>query len=168
MTIPAMPTAAGILQAGIDHMADRAVSYDAPQGKRSIGMTIDMFNVLVAKKLKEPLSEEDGWNFMELLKLVRSKQGEFKADSYEDRAAYAGLAAEAAYRDRVALPMIGECMDGDREHKLAPNLGPLNLAAMGVRTPVGCDLRFDQTGRQDAIEQNGNTGEHYPTETEPV
>lgn len=156
MTIPAMPTAAGILQAGINHMADRAVSYDAPQGERSIGMTIDMFNVLVSKKLKEPLSEEDGWNFMELLKLVRSKQGEFKADSYEDRAAYAGLAAEAAYRDRVALPMIGELCGGNRERKLAPDLG-----TMGAREPIGADLRFDQTGRQDAIEQNGNTGEHY-------
>jgi len=156
MTIPAMPTAAGILQAGINHMADRAVSYDAPQGERSIGMTIDMFNVLVAKKLKEPLSEEDGWNFMELLKLVRSKQGEFKADSYEDRAAYAGLAAEAAYKDRVALPVIGDLRGGNREHKLAPDLG-----AMGAREPIGADLRFDQSGRQDAIEQNGNTGEHY-------
>ncbi len=156
MTMPARPTAAGILQAGIDHMRDRAVTYDAQQGERSVGKVVVMFNALIAEKLKEPLSEEDGWNFMELLKLVRSKQGEFKADSYEDRAAYAGLAAEAGYRDRVALPMIGELCGGNREHKLAPDLG-----TMGAREPIGADLRFDQTGRQDAVEQNGNTGEHY-------
>lgn len=162
MTMPDRPTAAGILQAGIDHMRDRAVTYDAQQGERSVGKVVAMFNTLIAEKLKEPLSEEDGWNFMELLKLVRSKQGEFKADSYEDRAAYAGLAAEAAFRDRVALPMIGElCGGGNREHKLAPDLGPLKLDTLGCRTVVGADLRFDQSGRQDAVEQNGNTGEHY-------
>lgn len=27
--------------------------------------------------------------------------------------------------------------------------------------PAGVDVRFDQTGRQEVVEQNGNTGEHY-------
>src|SRR5690554_7113280 len=85
------------LKAGLGHMQDRAVTYDKPQGERSMGMTVALANVLLAEKLREPLSEEDGWNFMELLKLVRSKQGEFKADNYEDRSAYAGLAGEAAF-----------------------------------------------------------------------
>lgn len=88
------------LKAGLHHMQDRAVTYDKPQGERSMGMTVALANVLLAEKLREPLSEEDGWNFMELLKLVRSKQGEFKADNYEDRAAYAGLAGEAAFEER--------------------------------------------------------------------
>jgi len=196
MTMPAKPTAAGILQAGIDHLAERAVTYDKPQGERSVGKVIAMFNELIAEKLKVPLSEEDGWNFMELLKLVRSKQGAYKSDSFEDRACYAALAAEAAFRDRVALPMIGECMGGDREHKLAPDLGPVegkprqapagpaytlearrcmvchgehgggmscpSMRPMStLRELAGADLRFDQTGRQDAVDQNGNTGEHY-------
>ena len=90
------------LKAGLQHMEDRATSYDKPEGERSMGMTVAMANVLLADKLREPLSEEDGWNFMELLKLVRSKQGEFKADNYEDRAAYAGLAGEAACAERSA------------------------------------------------------------------
>lgn len=84
------------LEAGIGHMKDRAATYDAPSGERSMEKTVAIFNELLAEKLRSPLSEEDGWNFMEILKLVRSKQGEFKADSYEDRAAYAGLAGEAA------------------------------------------------------------------------
>ena len=88
------------LKAGLGHMEDRAATYDKPQGERSMGMTVALVNVLLAEKLREPLSEEDGWNFMELLKLVRSKQGQFKADNYEDRAAYAGLAGEAGYLDR--------------------------------------------------------------------
>ncbi|WP_321351819.1 DUF6378 domain-containing protein [Halopseudomonas oceani] len=93
------------LNAGLRHMEDRAVTYDKPQGERSMGMTVAMANILLADKLREPLTEEDGWNFMELLKLVRSKQGEFKADNYEDRAAYAGLAGEAAGAERQASAM---------------------------------------------------------------
>lgn len=90
------------LQAGLQHMQDRAVTYDKPEGERSMGMTVAMANILLREKLRAPLTEEDGWNFMELLKLVRSKQGEFKADNYEDRAAYAGLAGEAACAERSA------------------------------------------------------------------
>lgn len=84
------------LEAGIGHMKDRAATYDAPSGERSMEKTVAIFNELLAEKLRSPLSEEDGWNFMQILKLVRSKQGDFKADNYEDGAAYAGLAGEAA------------------------------------------------------------------------
>lgn len=156
MNLPAMPTAAGILQAGIDHLAERAVTYDKPQGERSVGMLVAMFNVLVAEKLKVPLSEEDGWNFMELLKLVRSKQGDYKADSFEDRAAYAALAAEAAYRERVLQPALEGLAGQPGRNKFAPD-----LAAIGTRIEIGPDVRFDQSGRREVIDQNGNTGEHY-------
>lgn len=91
------------LEAGIGHMKDRAATYDAPTGERSMEKTVAIFNELLAEKLRSPLTEEDGWNFMEILKLVRSKQGKFKADSYEDRAAYAGLAGEAAAKGEVSL-----------------------------------------------------------------
>lgn len=88
------------LEAGIGHMKDRAATYDAPSGERSMEKTVAIFNELLAEKLREPLTEEDGWNFMQILKLVRSKQGKFKADSYEDGAAYAALAGEAAFNAR--------------------------------------------------------------------
>lgn len=91
------------LEAGIGHMKDRAATYDAPTGERSMEKTVAIFNELLAEKLRSPLTEEDGWNFMEILKLVRSKQGEFKADSYEDRAAYAGLAGEAAAKSSAKI-----------------------------------------------------------------
>lgn len=84
------------LEAGIGHMKDRAVAYDSASGERSMEKTVAIFNALLAEKLLTPLTEEDGWNFMQILKLVRSKQGGFKADNYEDGAAYAGLAGEAA------------------------------------------------------------------------
>lgn len=45
------------------------------------------------------LTEEQGWLFMALLKAVRSQQGNYRADSYEDGAAYFALAGEAAARD---------------------------------------------------------------------
>jgi len=87
-------TAASILEAGLGHMKDRAVTYDNPQGERSMGKTVDMFNILYGLEL----TEEQGWAFMELLKLVRTSQGEFKLDNFEDLAAYAGLMGEAAFK----------------------------------------------------------------------
>ena len=91
------------LEAGIGHMKDRAATYDAPSGERSMEKTVEMFNSLLGDKLREPLTEEDGWNFMQILKLVRSKQGDFKADNYEDGAAYAGLAGEAAAKSSAKI-----------------------------------------------------------------
>jgi len=85
-------TAASILEAGLGHMQDRAVTYDNPQGERSMGKTVDMFNVLYGLEL----TEEQGWAFMAILKLVRTSQGDFKLDNFEDLAAYAGLMGEAA------------------------------------------------------------------------
>jgi hypothetical protein len=46
------------------------------------------------------MTEEQGWMFMSILKMVRSQQGNFKLDNYEDGAAYFALAAEAAASDR--------------------------------------------------------------------
>lgn len=79
------------LEAGLGHMKDRAATYDAPQGERSMGKTIAAFNALEGTNL----TEAQGWRFMCLLKLARATQGAFRADNYEDLAAYAGLAGEA-------------------------------------------------------------------------
>lgn len=93
----ALPTAADFLRAGIGHMQDRAVHYDAPQGERSMGKTVAMFNIATGKNL----SEADGWLLMTLLKQVRSLQGKYKADNHEDEASYAGLRGEAAAREHA-------------------------------------------------------------------
>lgn len=88
-----------ILNKAAGHLDDRATTYDAPQGERSMARTVQMFNTLTGHNV----SEVDGWQFMELLKMVRSRQGAFKADNFEDGAAYAALAGEASARDRHPL-----------------------------------------------------------------
>jgi hypothetical protein len=93
-----MKTAADILRAGLSHMEDRATTYDKPQGERSMAATVRAFECITG----HALTEEQGWLFMTLLKAVRSQQGAYRADSYEDGAAYFGLAGEAAHRERGA------------------------------------------------------------------
>ena len=85
------------LEAGAKHMRDRAATYDKPEGERSMGKTVEMFNTLTGADL----TEEQGWLFMATLKMVRAQQGGFRADSYEDGAAYFALAGESAIRDRA-------------------------------------------------------------------
>lgn len=91
-----MTTAANILKTAIGHMEERAVTYDNPSGERSMGKTVTMFNALT----EHGLTEEQGWLFMACLKMVRSQQGEYRADSYEDGAAYFALAGENAAQER--------------------------------------------------------------------
>lgn len=86
-----------ILEAGLGHMKDRSATYDKPAGERSMGATVDAFRAITG----HDLTEEQGWLFMGLLKMVRSQQGEFRADNYEDLAAYAGLQGEAAWAERT-------------------------------------------------------------------
>ena len=92
------PEATRILQAGIDHMSDRASTYDSPGGERSMEATVSAFNAITGDGLVR--NEERGWLFMVLLKMVRSQQGDYKADNYEDAAAYCGLMGEAAAKER--------------------------------------------------------------------
>ncbi|WP_052209182.1 DUF6378 domain-containing protein [Acinetobacter sp. A47] len=90
-------SAAGFLVAANQHMKDRAVTYDSPEGERSMERTVAAFNELKGTNL----SVQDGWTFMMLLKMVRADQGEFKADNFEDLVAYAALAGEQASIDAV-------------------------------------------------------------------
>ena len=98
VTTPASTTvtAHSILEQAGRHMRDRAATYDKPEGERSMGATVDAFRAVTGHKL----TEEQGWLFMQLLKAVRSQQGAYRADSYEDGAAYCALAGEAAARCR--------------------------------------------------------------------
>ncbi len=82
------------------HMQDRASTYDKPQGERSMTATVGAFNAINGTSL----TEEQGWMFMELLKIVRSIQGNYKADNYEDAVAYAALRGECASANRGSEP----------------------------------------------------------------
>ena len=89
-------TAASMLTAALGHMEDRAKTYDAPGGERSMGKTVSAFNTITGLEL----TEEQGWLFMEILKQVRSQQGDYRADNYEDLVAYSALRGECAARER--------------------------------------------------------------------
>lgn len=93
------PTSAEeILCRARQHMRDRAKTYDKPGGERSIGAAVEAFKAVTGDG--EMNSEERGWLFMELLKMVRSQQGEYRADNYEDGTAYGALRGEAAAKER--------------------------------------------------------------------
>jgi hypothetical protein len=54
--------------------------------------TINAFNAMFGTNL----TEVQGWQFMELLKMSRSRGDKFRLDDFVDGAAYAALAGEAA------------------------------------------------------------------------
>ena len=74
----------------VKHLKDRAVTYDAPSGERSMRTTVKMFNAATGNGL----TTAEGWLFMMCLKIARTRQGMYKPDNYEDLVAYAGLYAE--------------------------------------------------------------------------
>ena len=90
-------TAGNILQTAAQHMQERAATYDQQGGERSIHKTVTMFNILTGAGL----TDEQGWLFMTCLKMVRAQQGRYRADSYEDGAAYFALAGESAAQERI-------------------------------------------------------------------
>ena len=103
--------ASEIVEQALKHMRDRAATYDRPDGERSIGATVEAFNAITGDGLMN--TEERGWLFMILLKAVRSQQGDYRADSYEDGAAYFALAGEAAFKERVILNRPVPVLDGN-------------------------------------------------------
>lgn len=92
-----MTTAADVLKAALVHMQDRAATYDKPEGERSMPATVLAFNALTGHQL----TAEQGWLFMSVLKLCRTQQGGYRADNYEDGAAYLALMGEQAQADRL-------------------------------------------------------------------
>lgn len=80
------------LERGVSHMRDRAVQRDSEAGERSMARAVAAFNAQEGTNL----TEAQGWRFMIQLKYARAVNGVFVADDYEDMAAYAGLAGEAA------------------------------------------------------------------------
>lgn len=78
------------LEKGVQHMKDRAAQRDSTDGERSMAACVNAFNAMFGKDL----TETQGWQFMVLLKMARSRN-KFNPDDYEDGAAYTGLAGEA-------------------------------------------------------------------------
>jgi len=144
-------TAANILTAALGHMRDRAATYDKPEGERSMGATVDAFLAVTGVSM----TEEQGWLFMALLKAVRSQQGAYRSDSYEDGAAYFALAGEAAVRDRNG---------GWTDKAIKAAALPAAFGQQNMIDPADVDIASaidDDSERMQAIGQNGNGGEHY-------
>jgi hypothetical protein len=87
-----MANAVEILRKAAQLIEDRAAQRDRPGGEKSMLATVTAFNAIYGTSL----SETQGWHFMELLKMVRSAYGVYVPDDYEDKVAYAALAAESA------------------------------------------------------------------------
>ena len=120
------------LEAGLKHMQDRASTYDNPQGERSIGATVEAFKAVTGDGLMN--TEERGWLFMLLLKAVRSQQGDFKADNYEDLAAYGGLMGEAAHSERATKAQ--EWPPEDRIDAIGQNGGDPHYDELDMSDPA--------------------------------
>lgn len=91
--------ATDILNKAAQHMADRASTYDKPEGERSMGRAVEAFNAITGRDL----SESEGWLLLQVLKSVRlfTRPG-YHADSAEDGVAYAALVAEAKSVEAVS------------------------------------------------------------------
>ena len=85
-------SAADILRKAASLIEERAAQRDRPGGEKSMLATITAFNTIYGTDL----TEVQGWHFMELLKMVRSAYGIYVKDDFDDKVAYAALAAEAA------------------------------------------------------------------------
>lgn len=93
---PSPVNATNLLAKAASHMAERAKTYDKPEGERSMGKTIQAFNAITGRDLSEP----EGWMLLALLKLSRLfAQPGYHADSAEDSIAYAALMSEAKARE---------------------------------------------------------------------
>ncbi len=75
-----------------DTIVGRGKERDQPEGERTIPKCVTAFNSITG----HGLSNEDGWLFMQILKLCRSVQGSYKYDDYRDGVGYAALRAEEA------------------------------------------------------------------------
>lgn len=98
--VPSPPrvVAPEILKAAGAHMQDRADTYDAPGGERSMEKTVGVFNLHHGTAL----TEAQGYHFMQILKDVRLfARKAFHQDSGEDGVAYAALKVEAKAKENT-------------------------------------------------------------------
>lgn len=107
-------TAAQILRTAADTIEARGRVRDSGQ-ERSMKKTIDTFNALTGHRL----TEEQGWQFMVLLKLAR-QQSAHDPDNYIDASAYAALAGECRAEPEVACGLyrdipVGRCVSCEED-----------------------------------------------------
>ncbi len=89
-------TAIGIADAALQHIKDRATTYDSPEGERSALKTAQAFNAITGKDL----TEAEVFLLLQILKDVRQWQKSVPhQDSLEDCIAYAALKAEAKEKE---------------------------------------------------------------------
>lgn len=86
-------TASEIADAALQHIKERATTYDSPEGERSALKTAQAFNAITGKNI----TEAEVFLLLQILKDVRQWQVPYKThkDSIEDCIAYAALKAEA-------------------------------------------------------------------------
>lgn len=90
-----------IAEAALQHVKDRASTYDQSNGERSAGRTATAFNAITGKDL----TESDVWLLLQLLKDVRQwSKEDYHQDSAEDCIAYAALKAESLEREHKHKP----------------------------------------------------------------
>lgn len=123
--------ATDILNKAALHMADRASTYDKPEGERSMGRAVEAFNAITGRDL----SESEGWLLLQVLKSVRlfARPG-YHADSAEDGVAYAALVAEAKSVEAVSEAWPE---DGNSERRMAAKIdsGPMWVEWRGASEP---------------------------------
>jgi hypothetical protein len=85
-----------LLKEAAEILTDRGVERDKDEGERAMPHLVTVFNALTGHNL----SNEDGWTFMLLLKLVRMRGGVHKDDDYLDAIGYSALLAEEAIRNK--------------------------------------------------------------------
>jgi hypothetical protein len=93
---PGGPSASTLLEKTAEILNSRGQERDKDEGERTIPQLVTVFNALTGHNL----SNEDGWIFMLLLKLVRMRGGVHKDDDYLDAIGYSALLAEQAIRNR--------------------------------------------------------------------
>ena len=140
-----------ILSKAAQHMAERAATYDKPEGERSMGRAVEAFNAITGRDL----SESEGWLLLQVLKSVRlfTRPG-YHADSAEDGVAYAALVAEAKSVEAVSEAWPEDGSSG-RRMVAEVDSGPMWVEWRGESEfpPIGADefveVRFRDGSKSD-------------------
>lgn len=144
-----------LLEKAAGHLKDRAATYDKPEGERSIGAAVKAFNAVTGDGLMN--TGERGWLFMAILKMVRSQQGNYRADNYEDLAAYSALMGEAACEERNGgwTPQEIEAAafkDSHKEYTLQEVLGDAVLSDWARWVTVDADGQVWEYGAEPYVD----------------
>lgn len=90
-------TVEDILENILEIHQERGKTRDSPGGERSMFATVGIFKAWTGIEL----TEEQGWKFMQCLKMARMSSGKFHLDDYLDLVGYAALLAECAANNQL-------------------------------------------------------------------